>query len=110
MSSMHFTRKKVVFLVGNDLAVKSARSGGSPGYPAGSLLALVTWSQREDPHWFGARIPKTLQSVEVLRYLPGKAPLYEYYQGAPLTKKLPTGLNVPARIAYISQQKAAVLP
>jgi hypothetical protein len=96
-------------LYGNNLAVKSARSGGS-GYPAGSTLALVTWSQRDDPHWFGGRIPLVLQSVEVVRYLAGGPPSYEYYQGAPLAKKLPAGLIVPDRIAYISHQKAAVLP
>jgi hypothetical protein len=96
-------------LYGNDPAVKSARSGEA-AYPAGSVVALVTWLQRDDPHWFGGRIPQALQSVEVLRYLPGSAPSYEYYEGAPLTKKLPPGLNVPERIAYISRQKAAVLP
>ena len=26
-------------------------------YSAGAVLALVTWTQREDPHWFGGRIP-----------------------------------------------------
>jgi hypothetical protein len=27
-------------------------------------LSLVTWNQREDPHWFGAYIPGTIKSVE----------------------------------------------
>ena len=96
-------------LYGNDAAVKSARSGAS-AYPPGSALALVTWSQRDDPHWFGGRIPQTLLSVESLRYLPGAAPSYEYYAGTPLAKKLPLESGVPARITYISRQKAAVLP
>src|ERR1700761_774768 len=42
-------------LFGNDAAVSAARAGTA--YPAGAVLGLVTWRQREDPHWFGARIP-----------------------------------------------------
>ena len=50
-------------LYGNDLAVESARAGRDL-YADGSVLSLVTWTQREDPHWFGARIPGKVQSVE----------------------------------------------
>lgn len=28
-------------------------------YPSGAVLALVTWAQRDHPHWFGGRIPNT---------------------------------------------------
>ena len=49
-------------LFGNDAAVGAARAGKA--YPAGAVLGLVTWKQREDPHWFGARIPGTPVSVE----------------------------------------------
>lgn len=43
----------------------------------GSRLALVTWAQVEDPHWFGARIPGAFQSLELIsdgvytKYAPG---------------------------------------
>ena len=40
----------------------AARAGVA--YPAGAVLGLVTWRQREDPHWFGARIPGSVVSVE----------------------------------------------
>ena len=40
------------------------RARAAPAYPAGAVLALVTWAQRDDPHWFGARIPDVPQSVE----------------------------------------------
>jgi hypothetical protein len=33
-------------------------------YANDTVRALVTWAQREDPHWFGARIPGAPQSVE----------------------------------------------
>ena len=49
-------------LFGNDAAVSAARAGMA--YPAGAVLGLVTWRQREDPHWFGARIPGSVVSVE----------------------------------------------
>jgi hypothetical protein len=49
-------------LFGNDAAVAAARAGTA--YPAGAVLGLVTWQQREDPHWFGARIPGRPLSVE----------------------------------------------
>jgi len=57
-------------LYGNDEAVQSTnfRAGATvpTHYKGGSVLALVTWEQREDPHWFGARIPGALQSVELV--------------------------------------------
>ena len=54
-------------LYGNDAAMqtvqarRAAAAGGTDGqaYQAGAVLALVTWLQRDDPHWFGARIPSS---------------------------------------------------
>jgi hypothetical protein len=54
--------EKTATLFGNDAAVAAARAGEA--YPAGAVLGLVTWKQREDPHWFGARIPGQPVSVE----------------------------------------------
>jgi len=51
-------------LYGNDTAVQYSRSNSGHDYPDGSQLALVTWTQREDPRWFGANIPGQLQSIE----------------------------------------------
>jgi cytochrome c553 len=49
-------------LYGNDTAVAAARKGAA--YPAGAALALVTWKQKEDEHWYGANVPDSLISVE----------------------------------------------
>ena len=49
-------------LFGNDAAVRAARAGTA--YPKGAVLGLVTWREREDPHWFGARIPGEVVAVE----------------------------------------------
>lgn len=61
-------------LYGNDTAMsairRSAASSASSAeltYAQGSVLALVTWSQRDDPHWFGARIPDLPRSVEFVQ-------------------------------------------
>jgi hypothetical protein len=57
-------------LFGNDAAVSAARAGVA--YPSGAVLGLVTWRQREDPHWFGARIPGEVVSVEFVEVGTGK--------------------------------------
>ena len=51
---------------GNDLAVAHVRDGSRTSYPAGATLARITWAQREDPHWFGARIPDRPLSAELI--------------------------------------------
>lgn len=60
-------------LYGNDAAMQVVHARGDAAsaqpsvYPAGAVLALVTWAQRDDPHWFGGRIPDVLQSVEFVQ-------------------------------------------
>jgi hypothetical protein len=58
-------------LYGNDEALRALHpretDPGSPKYPAGAVLALITWVQRDDPHWFGARIPDVPLSVEFVQ-------------------------------------------
>jgi hypothetical protein len=82
-------------LYGNDpaiLAVRartdaSASGSRSPAYPAGAVLALVTWAQRDDPHWFGARIPDAPFSVEFVQVGgAGEASSYRRFAGIALTE------------------------
>lgn len=51
--------RTTALLLGNDQAVHAIdpHRGKAPDYPPGAELALITWAQRDDPHWFGARIP-----------------------------------------------------
>ena len=70
-------------LFGNDTAVKFARANASSSYPEGSVLSLVTWSQVEDPRWFGANIPEKPRSVEVVRVTENSY-IYQLYMGSPL--------------------------
>jgi hypothetical protein len=95
-------------LYGNDAAVRNARLGQA--YPAGADISLVTWSQRDDPHWFGGRIPKGLISVETVRFRDGGVSDYSRYEGMPLVKKAVAADVVAARVQYLTGKKASVLP
>lgn len=102
-------------LYGNDAAVNYARAHAQHDYPAGSVLSLVTWSQMEDPRWFGAKIPSQVRAVEfvtveaagngVSRYS------YQAFTGNPLVKAPDQYLGAPPdRIAYLLSSRAAVMP
>ncbi|HEY4108252.1 cytochrome P460 family protein [Puia sp.] len=94
-------------LYGNDLALKAARKGQS--YYPGAFYALVTWGQRDDPHWFGGRIPKELVKVETVECTTGGEVHRSVYQGMPL-KKMPDGSMSAKRAQYITALKASVFP
>jgi len=97
-------------LYGNDKAVAFARTHTGTGYPPGSALALVTWTQKEDEHWFGATIPSALQSVERISF-PGAAPVYEKLKGPSLKKATGTdAAAVAGRIRSILEGQASVMP
>jgi hypothetical protein len=102
-------------LFGNEVAVQSARSGRIGRYPPGAVLALVTWTQQDDPHWFGARIPARPQSIEVVAVhdaaRAGSPFEYQAYRGEPLRKAPPPdAATVAERVERIMGQPAAVMP
>jgi Cytochrome P460 len=86
-------------LFGNDAAVSAARAGVA--YPAGAVLGLVTWQQREDPHWFGARIPGRVVSVEFVEVGSGRD---RKFVGTPWSEGTGTGAE------EIVGMKATVAP
>jgi len=95
-------------LYGNELAVNCARSGVP--YKPGSTLTLVTWTQREDPHWFGGRIPQRIASEEMVVYTAGGEVDYRYYAGPGMTRKVVPAGSSTDRVQYITSQKASVVP
>jgi len=102
-------------LYGNDTAIRYVRTHSQTDYPAGSVLSLVTWTQQEDPRWFGGKIPQSVKSVEFVTVVAAADghPSYEYkkFEGAPLaesSKPDPGASN--ERAAYLVAQRAAVLP
>ncbi len=114
-SSLNPAEGTMSTLYGNDPAVAHARTGAPGAYPAGAVLALVTWYQKDDAHWFGGRIPARIKSIEFISVeaAPDNAPAYSYqdYEGIPLAQlPPPEGPTLQARIDAIVTQRAAVLP
>lgn len=95
-------------LYGNEMAAIHAQKVGISSYPAGSLLYEVTWKQKVDSVWFGAKIPKEIISVERLSFQLPHLPEYQLYEGRPLRKS--NSVDELPRIEFISSQKMAVSP
>ncbi len=79
----------VATLYGNETALKSLKVRGAdamtaPSYTAGAVVALVTWNQRDDPHWFGARIPDAPRSIEFVEIGPAGKNSYRRFAGGEL--------------------------
>ena len=96
-------------MFGNDVAVQYARTNAEMQYPAGAVLSVVTWSQQEDPRWFGGNIPQKPRAVEFVRVTGPGAYSYQRYEGSPL-KKVEDGAAPNDRAAYVLSQRAAVMP
>jgi hypothetical protein len=106
-------------LFGNDVAMQAVQARGAttadvatgPAYPAGAVLALVTWAQRDDPHWFGARIPDAPQSVEFVQIgVGGQQGSYRHFASTGLAED-PGAVNVAAlRTSFIVDLAPAPLP
>jgi hypothetical protein len=98
-------------LFGNDVAVQYARTNAEMMYPAGAVLSVVTWSQQEDPRWFGGNIPKSTKSVEFVTVTGPGAYTYLRYEGSPLKKVAGVEGNDPKdRAAFLLAKRAAVMP
>ena len=83
------------------VAAQRADKALAPAYAAGAVLALVTWVQRDDPHWFGARIPSSPLSVEFVEVGPtGQPPSYRRFAGPGLGEDSATS-TAPSRTSLI---------
>ena len=114
-STLNRNGHAVSAFVGNEQAVKYARTNAAGDYPAGSVICVITWSQQEDPRWFGGNIPQKLQSVEFLEVQSGpdnaRNYLYSSYAGSPLVKSTFFAQSSPSgRAAQLLSQRAAVMP
>jgi hypothetical protein len=113
-SSIDPTHQTMSTLFGNDTAIESARTPGHAEYPAGSVLAMVTWSQREDEHWFGGRIPQRFRAMEIVHVTPGPdgrpSADYERLEGASLAKASDSPADAEAKKSSILALRASVMP
>jgi hypothetical protein len=103
-------------LYGNEAALRAVkargnRSGTSTVASPGSVLALITWAQREDPHWFGGRIPDSPKSVEFVQAdSSGKLTAYRCYDGPRLSERRLPPEGAEKQAAFISNLAPAWLP
>ena len=96
-------------LYGDDAAMDAVEAHRTaPLYPAGAVLALVTWAQRDDPHWFGARIPDRPLSVEFVEA--GGQPHYRRFSGAGLEEDDGATNIAPQRAGFMLGLLPAQLP
>jgi hypothetical protein len=114
-STLKHNHHTLATVLGNDRAIAYARTTAAHAYPAGSVLSVITWSQEEDPRWFGGNIPGNVRSVEFLEVQSspdgGGTYLYSLYGGSPLRKLVSEEEQSPTgRAAYIVGQRAAVMP
>ena len=103
-------RRATALLYGNDAAMQAVRAHAAE-YPAGAVLALVTWAQRDDPHWFGARIPDTPLSVEFVQIASeGQTGVYRRFAGAGLAEQHPAANEAEQRMRFMETLAPAQLP
>jgi hypothetical protein len=94
-------------LYGNETALRSLNlrstdTATAPSYPQGAVLALGTWIQRDDPHWFGARIPDAPQSIEFVEVgLESGKNNYRRFAGAELAPATVGTITEAARMNFI---------
>ena len=110
-SSINENNHTMATLYGNEAALKHARDNGSENYPERAVLYQVTWKQKEDTVWFGAKIPEQILTVEKIDFYKDAnaiKPRYTLYKGSPLVKK-PVSDDT-KRIDFIVHQKYAFVP
>lgn len=107
-SSINKRQHTMSTLYGNAVSVNRARSGAT--IAPNEKLLLVTWKQKADENWFGANIPKEVQSVEQITTgaNPGEA-VYQRYGGSSLTLSRDI-IAKSSRINVIFGMQASVMP
>jgi hypothetical protein len=108
-------RHTTAVLFGNDEAMKAVHARGvmaqASQYQAGAALALVTWAQRDDPHWFGARIPDAPVSVEFVQVAAaGESSGYRRFAGTGLAEEHAEAKDVEQRMRFMMTLAPAQLP
>lgn len=110
-SSINQKKSTMSTLYGNDNALNTLKAG--TGIQADEVIALVTWKQKEDKHWFGAKIPGSLQSLELIKTIKDKSGMpqitYTRYEGSKLMPIKDTTGNAQS-IKYIFDQNPSVMP
>ncbi|HVW78284.1 MAG TPA: cytochrome P460 family protein [Alloacidobacterium sp.] len=94
----------------NDWKIHSSDMSATLTYPPGAIMSLVTWSERDDPHWFGARIPDKVESVEFVQVVNATRMDYHRFTGTQTTEDRLQQNFEEQRIKFILALKPAALP
>ncbi len=102
-------------LYANEIAARAAHQRTDTtetlAYPKGAVLALVTWVQRDDPHWFGARIPDRPKRVEFVQVGEDAKPGdYRSFHGSPIEQDHPATATAAQRMNFILNLPPAPMP
>jgi Cytochrome P460/Haem-binding domain len=91
--------------------MRGTSPSGGPRYPVGAVLAIVTWAQRDDPHWFGGRIPGIPESVEFVQMgATGQTMNYQRFAGNELTEEHPAASVAAQRTSFMLGLTPSRLP
>lgn len=67
LSASHRLDKKLVrSILGNDIAIKAARTGKTAPWPDGTIIAKVGWKEKIDPNWPQAIVPGEFAGAEAM--------------------------------------------
>ena len=75
----------------------------------GSEMALVTWTERDDQHWFGARIADAVVSVEIVRPSASNETEYRMFGGEGVAR-VDANATKAARAGLIASLHPAQIP
>jgi len=103
--------KTMSVLYANQMALRNA-CGIKPTHVPGEIFMLLSWHQQADEHWFGANIPGTPQSAELIKTNPAGGALifsYQKFSGKYLLPVTDT-LGQSIRMKYILDLQPAVMP
>ncbi|MGE8511133.1 MAG: hypothetical protein ACN6N7_00425 [Chryseobacterium culicis] len=110
-SSINHKKQTMMTLYGNDSAIDELKDHPENNNHKERILALITWSQKEDPYWYGAKIPNHLLSVEIVKskepFSENSEILYQKYEGKELRKANADGRD---RIRTILSMKPSIMP
>lgn len=65
-SSQRIDNKTLRVILGNEIAVKAARSGHTNPWPKGAMLGKVVWKEGTHAHWPTAIVPKQFVHAEFM--------------------------------------------
>ncbi|RLJ32871.1 hypothetical protein CLU97_2336 [Chryseobacterium sp. 7] len=110
-SSINHKKQTMMTLYGTDSAIDDFKNSAGKVESQEKILALVTWSQKEDPYWYGAKIPDNLLSVEIIKsrqpFSQNSGIVYQKYEGKELKKVNADGTD---RIRTILGMKPSIMP